>query len=365
MLGRSLHVDMKKCEIDTPALIVDLDAMERNIAKMAEFFEGVDADLRPHIKTHKTPIIAQKQIEAGAIGVTCAKLGEAEAMIAGGIQSILIANEIVTEYKIRRLVNLSGRADIIVAVDDPRNVDNLAAEAVRKERVVNVIIEINVGANRCGVYPGKTALSLAQKVDRTKGLKLMGLMGYEGGRVMFIKDFEKRKAACEKSMKLLMDTAKVLENAGINVEIVSGGGTGTYNIAGQYPGITEVQAGSYVLMDTKYRDLDLDFDCALTVLSTVISKPDGRKTIIDAGRKAVTYEFGLPEVKEPKDARVTGISDEHATILLGYSEIDVGDKLELIPSHCCTTVNLFDKLYGIRKDKVEAIWDITGRGKVQ
>jgi D-serine deaminase-like pyridoxal phosphate-dependent protein len=359
-------IGIHKEQLDTPVLLIDLDVMESNIAKMAEYFRGVDAELRPHTKTHKTPILAHKQIEAGAIGVTCAKLGEAEVMVAGGIKDVLIANEIVTYQKIARLVNLAKHADVMVAVDDPHNVENLSQAAREKGVHLRVLVEVDIGMKRCGVPPGEPALRLAQKAEKAKGLLFAGLMGYEGHTVT-IPDFEERKRRTEESLTRLIETKDLIERNGLEVGIVSGGGTGTYNITGQFPGMTEVQAGSYILMDASYRRVLKDFDCALTVLTTVMSRPTEDRAIADAGMKTVTKDSGLPEVKDVSGLEVFHLSEEHGKLDLSNYDADLkpGDRLELIPSHGCTTINLHDRFYGIRDGRLEAIWDIAGRGKVR
>jgi D-serine deaminase-like pyridoxal phosphate-dependent protein len=356
-----LSIGTRKEQLDTPILLIDLDVMESNIAKMAAYFRGVDAELRPHTKTHKTPILAHKQIEAGAIGVTCAKLGEAE-----GIRDVLIANEIVPRQKITRLVNLARHADVMVAVDDPGNVADLSQAAQSKGVHLRVLVEVDIGMKRCGVPPGEPALRLAQEVAESKNLVFAGLMGYEGHTVT-IPDFAQRKRETEKGLALLTETKELIEQNGLEVGIVSGGGTGTYNITGQFPGMTEVQAGSYIFMDTYYRKVLKDFDCALTVLTTVISRPTKDRAIVDAGMKTVTKEFGLPRIKDAAGVELAHLSEEHGKLDLSNSDADLkpGDKLELIPSHGCTTINLHDKFYGVRDGRLESIWDIAGRGKVR
>ena len=366
MQADELSIGSLKEQLDTPVLLIDLDVMESNVARMAHYFQGVDAELRPHTKTHKTPILAHKQIEAGAIGITCAKLGEAEVMVAAGIRDVLIANEIVPHQKITRLVNLARHADMMVAVDDAGNVENLSQAARDKGVNLRVLVDVNVGMNRCGVLPGRPALQLARKVEQSRNLIFAGIMGYEGHTVA-IPNFTERKREAEKALTHLIETKELIEQNGLEVRIVSSGGTGTYNITGQFPGVTEVQAGSYILMDTNYRSVLSDFGCALTVLATVISKPDRDTAIIDAGIKTVTKEFGLPEIKNVDGAELVHLSEEHGKLSLNGSSKDLkpGDKLELTPSHGCTTINLHDKFYGIRDGRLESVWDIAARGKVQ
>lgn len=366
---------MDKEEIDTPALIIDLDLLEKNIAKMARYFEGRPANVRPHIKTHKTPIIAHKQIEAGAEGITCAKVGEAEVMVAAGIRSILIANEIVGRQKIERLINLTRHSEMIVAVDDPGNVEELSNIAQENDAELNVLVDVNLSQfgrlegilDRCGVLPGKPALSLAKKVRESKGLRLRGLMGYEGGMGRFI-EFEKRKEACHRALKSLIETRSMLEDAGIDVEIVSSGGTSTYRITGDYPGVTEVQAGAYATMDTQEGGMEgVDFDYALTLLTTVISRPYPEKALLDCGLKSITRDMGWPGFKDLEGVELIALNEEHGHLRLKNPsrELRVGDKIELIPSHGCTTINQHDKFYAVRRGKVEAVWEIMGRGRFQ
>lgn len=354
-----------KQELDTPILLLDMDILDENISRMAKFFQDKKANLRPHTKTHKTPMLAHKQINAGAIGVTCAKLGEAEVMVNSGIKDVLIANEIVPPQKIQKLVGLAKHANMIVAVDDPDNVDNLSIASQKVGANLGVLVDIDIGMNRCGVASGEPALRLAQKISKSKNLIFSGIMGYEGHTVT-IPDFEKRKFETEKCLALLAETKDLIEKNGLKVDIVSGGGTGTYNITGQYPCMTEVQAGSYIVMDTFYRNVLDDFDCALTVLATVISKPNKNTAIVDAGIKTATRE-GIPLVKDIEGAKVISLSEEHGRIDLSECSVDLkpGDKIELIPTHCCTTINLHDKLYGLRKDKLEIIMDVLARGKVR
>ncbi|MHB1004277.1 MAG: DSD1 family PLP-dependent enzyme [Chloroflexota bacterium] len=354
-------------EIDTPALLIDLPAMERNIERMAKFFADKPAKLRPHAKTHKCPIIAQKQLAAGnAVGITCAKLGEAEMLVAGGIQDILIANQIVGSHKIARLMGLAHHANLMVAVDDPGNVTELGAAAVAAGLELRVLVEVNIGMNRCGVEPGEPALSLARFVADTKGLRFTGLQGYEGHLVMNPSPEERRQRTLA-AMKMLVDTRRLLEANGVPVEIVSGGGTGTHYITGTIPGIDEIQAGSYVFMDTKYRSVGIDFETALTVLATIISRPTPDIAVTDAGMKAMTSEFGVPEVKGIEGATLAKLSEEHGKIEFAHpnQDLKIGDKVQMIVSHGCTTINLHDRYFGIRDGRLETVWDIAGRGKSQ
>jgi D-serine deaminase-like pyridoxal phosphate-dependent protein len=286
-------------------------------------------------------------------------------MLKAGVKDILITNEIVDLAKIERLVGLARHGDVKVAVDNLDVAKRLSRTADSRGVVQGVVIEVDVGLGRCGVQPGDPTLNLAKALYSLGGIELRGLMGYEGPFIN-LSDFTKRKQAANKRIGLLVDTAELLRSNGVNVEIVSAGATGTHNITGEYPGITEVEAGSYVFMDTTYKQVpDLDFDCALTVLATVISTPVEGRAVVDAGMKAITREFGLPGVKASEGVRLTSLSEEHGTLRLARGvQLRVGDKIELIPSHCCTTVNLHEHYVGVRADTVEVVWSIPARGKV-
>jgi D-serine deaminase-like pyridoxal phosphate-dependent protein len=355
--------------IDTPSLLINLDNFENNIDTMAEYIHSIPAELRPHSKTHKCPIIAHKQLNAGAIGITCAKLGEAEAMVAAGIRDILIANQVVGEPKVTRLTNLAKHSDIIVAVENYRNVRHLDSVAKKKDVKLNVIIEVDVGNNRCGTIHGEPTLKLAREISQHSSLNMRGLMGYEGF-CQNILNIEDRRFKTNEAMKTLVSTRDLLDDNGFNTEIVSAGGTGTHMITGEYPGVTEVEAGSYIFMDTTYSRVEglENYDYALTVLGTIVSLPRSGVAICDVGRKAITFEPNrpMPIVKNRKGIRYEASSEEHGRLSIDNdSELSIGDKIEFIVSHCCTNVNLYDQYHCIRNESVEAIWDITARGKSQ
>ncbi|MCR4401572.1 MAG: DSD1 family PLP-dependent enzyme [Firmicutes bacterium] len=359
-------VGVHKSEIDTPALVVDLDAMERNIRRMGDYFANRPAKLRPHVKTHKCSIIAHKQIDAGARGVTCAKLGEAEVMVASGIRDILIANQIVGKEKIARLASLARHASVIVAADNASNLQDLSDAALAFGSEIGVVVEVDVGMGRCGTRSVDETVSLARLSESLKGIRFRGLMGYEG-HCVFIQDRQERVEKCHLANSMLVEAAEAVRRGGVDVEIVSGGGTGTYDITGDYPGITEVEAGSYVFMDARYIGVIEGFEPALTLMATVISRPTKDIAIIDAGLKAVTNEFGMPVVKGVRGAEVVKLSEEHGKIHLSEDARDLkpGDKVELIPSHGCTTINLHDFYFGVRGDRLETVWSIAARGKVR
>jgi len=356
-----------KHELDTPALCVDLRVLETNIAKMAVSAASVGVGLRPHSKTHKCPIIAHMQIAAGAHGVTCAKLGEAEVMAQAGIRDILIANQIITPHKINRLMGLAAYTDIMVAVDTAENVADLSAAAEAHGVTLRVLLEVDIGMARCGVMPGAAALALARRVVDSKGLRFEGIMGYEGHAVM-ISDYAERTRVTETSLELLTDTADLICGADIPVNIVSSGGTGTYMITGAWPGITELQVGSYATMDVQYREkVGLrDFDYALTLLTTVVGVRGAERAISDAGIKSVTNDFGLPELTDPAGWELIGLSEEHGWLTRKDGDaLRPGDRVELVPSHGCTTINLHDYYHVIRDDRLVALWPIAARGKIR
>ncbi|MGD0498131.1 MAG: DSD1 family PLP-dependent enzyme [Bryobacteraceae bacterium] len=354
---------MTKQEIETPALLVNLDRMEANLERMAAFFRTTPAKLRPHFKNHKCPELAARQLDAGAIGVTCATLGEAECLVQHGVGSVLLANEIADPVKIRRFVELARQADVIVCVDNEKNVDELARAGRNRGTPVSVLVDVDVGLHRCGAPPGDPAVRLARSVVE-KGLRLRGLMGYEGHLSRRLPGPEKEEAVAA-AMRPLMETKARLEREGLPVEIVSGGATGTYSISGCYPGVTEIQAGSYLLMDTDYRKCCADFDLTLTMLATVISKAEGEHVVVDAGLKALSCERGVPTVKDLEGLTVRKLTAEHGIIDLHApsAPVEVGDKIELWAPYSDATVNLNERMYGIRNGRVEEIFAVDGRGR--
>lgn len=364
------EVGLPVSELDTPALLVDIAAVERNIQKMAKFAREAGVALRPHAKIYKgTPIFAWMQIRAGAIGLTVSKVSEAEVLASGGIRNILIANQVVGGRKIQRLVNLAAYTDIIVAVDSLQNVQALSAAAQARGVMVGVLVEVNIGNNRCGVEPFGPSLELARLVHNSPGLTFRGLMGYDGHLVM-MKDFTERDQLSEQCYRLLVETRRYIEDAGLPIEIVSGGGSVTHKPASSVPGITELQVGTYIFMDTTFRDLGLsNFELSLSMLATVISRPERPGAddiaILDIGRKAIDLTYGFPEVKTPT-GEIVSMPQEHSRLKLHTPGPDpqIGDKVELWVKDANGTVNLHDKIYIIRNGLVEAVWDISGRGKV-
>ncbi len=357
---------MNKFDLDTPALLVDLDVMEANIAHVADACRAQGVAWRPHVKSHKTIEIARKQIAAGAIGVTCAKLGEAEVLAAAGIHDILIANQIVGPIKVKRLMALPREADVIVSVDSEANVVELAEVAKAAGRKQRVVIEVNTGMNRAGVEPGAPAVALADIIARHPSLRLVGVMGWEA-HVTAIQDPTIKAEAVAEAIALLTDSAQACREAGHDMSIVSCGGTGTLQYCVSQPGVTEVQVGGAIFNDEHYRThYGLDLPCALTVLATVISRPNPMRVILDAGRKAMSNDMALPRPLGLDVASVK-LSAEHAQIeLSAASEIPhIGDKIELVIGYSDTTIHLHEEIVALRGGAVVAVWKVAGRGKLK
>jgi D-serine deaminase-like pyridoxal phosphate-dependent protein len=364
------EVGLHKNELDTPALLLDMDVVARNIKKMADHMESRGVKLRPHAKIYKaSPIFAWMQIRAGALGLTVSKLSEAEILVNGGIQDILVANQVVGDKKVRRLVNLAAYTNIIVAVDSLANVQNISDAAVKKGSVVSVLVEVNIGNARCGVEPFEKTLVFVKKILGLPGIQFRGLMGYDG-HLAFHDNQAERFDLSTASYQKLVETADLLRANDIPVEIVSGGGTNTYKSASSVPGLTEIQCGTYIFSDTTYRDTGLsEFECGLTLLTTVISRPDrpGAEdlAILDIGTKGCSTIYGFPEVKFP-EGTVYSMPQEHSRLRMAKPGdwLKVGDHVELRVKDANGTLNLYDQIYCMRGDMVEAVWDIPGRGKI-
>ena len=360
-------IGQPKTALDTPSLLVDLDVMEQNTARMAKTFRDHGVNWRPHTKGMKIPALAHRLIKAGAIGVTCAKLGEAEVMAAGGIGDILIANQIVGPQKIARLVAVQRHSDVMVAVDNWDNIQEIDAAAVAMGVRVRVLIEVNTGMNRAGTLPGEPTVALAKKIAPLKGVKLAGLMTWEAHTLRLSDPAEKRKAI-EAAINTFVKTAEACRAAGAPIGIVSCGGTGTYWITAEQKGITEIQAGGGIFSDMLYRkNFGVEHPYAMTVMATVTSRPEPTRIICDAGRKTMTGDAAMPEpIGLPKVASM-GLSAEHTVVTLAEPSATprVGDKLEFVVGYSDTTVNLHDEMIGIRNGRVEVIWQILGRGKLR
>jgi D-serine deaminase-like pyridoxal phosphate-dependent protein len=364
---------MTRDEIPTPALLLDLDRFERNLARMATHARLHGKQLRPHAKTHRCPEIARRQVEAGALGVACAKLGEAEVMAAAGVRGLLITTEIVTPPAIARLMRLVGEApDTMVVVDNAQNVADLGRAAAESGRTVSVLVDVDVGGRRTGAQPGDPALALAHQVTVYRSLRLRGLQGY-AGQCAHVIGWAARRQASRQAMAPLMQTRRALEAAGLAVEVVAGGSTGTYDIDVELPGLTELQAGSYCVMDLDYRRIGgrqgaalTDFEMALTVVATVVSVPAADRAVVDAGLKAFSTDKPFPpEAVERPGIEYGFAGDEHGrlTITDPTRPPRLGERIEFFPPHCDPTFNLYDQVWAVRGGKVEAVWEIAARGR--
>jgi D-serine deaminase-like pyridoxal phosphate-dependent protein len=364
-LGQAHLVGQPKDALDTPALLIDLSALERNVARMAETFRVAGVNWRPHTKGLKSPPLIERLLAAGAFGVTCAKTSEAEVLAEAGFQDILIANQVVGEAKIARLLHVRSLADPIVAVDSVANVEALEQAASAAGTTLRVVVEVDTGMHRAGTLPGGPTVELAKRVAHSPSLRFVGVMGWEGHATPRSDDKEGRIA---EAVGLLTQTAEDCRAAGLTVEIVSCGGTGTYWVTARQPGVTEIQAGGGVLCDVVYRErMGVDHEHAATVLATVTSRPTPTRVICDAGKKTMSSDGAVPKPLLDTPVRSVGLSAEHATIELESASDSprVGDKIEFIVGYTDTTVHLHDELYAVRDGRIEEVWPVVGRGKLR
>ncbi|MCI0621451.1 MAG: DSD1 family PLP-dependent enzyme [Acidobacteria bacterium] len=363
---------MMKDELPTPALLVDLDLLESNIQKMSQHSKASSIQLRPHAKTHKCPEIARRQVQAGGLGVCTSTIHEAEVMAAAGIRDLLITSELVGKNKTERLLRLTSKQPgTMSVVDHATHAEQLNEAAAAAKLTLNVLIDIDPIGRRTGILPGDDALGLAEKIMKLPHLKLRGVHAYSGAS-SHVPGFEARQEHSHRVMQAPLESFFRMQKAGMPVEIMSGGSTGTYNIDPALKGMTELQTGSYVFMDVDYRRVGgksgavyEDFAPSLSVLATVISKNHPDRATVDAGFKAFATDrkFG-PEIKG-----VTGVDyqfngDEHGALIFSNvsREIRLGDRLEFIVPHCDPNVNLYDRFFCVRGDKVMAVWPVAGRG---
>ncbi len=360
-------------ELPTPALTIDLDVLERNLDRMADYCRQHGIGLRPHTKTHKTPEVARMQVQRGAVGLTVAKVGEAEVMAAAGLDEILIAFPIWGNEKLRRIAALARERNILLSLDNEATAQGLSRAAGAAGATVGVLAEFDVGMRRCGVEPGPAALELARKVEKMPGLKFRGLMLYPGNiwgteenREKIVKDVAER-------------VGKALEpfrKAGMEVEIVSGGSTPSALLTHKIPGVTEIRPGTYVYNDlnTFYQGACRLEDCAARVVATVVSTAVPGRAMIDAGSKTLSSDglgsgpaTGHGMVVEASDAPLIKLNEEHGHIDITRSshKFYVGEVVTVIPNHVCTCVNMHDEVFLVRKGQVEGSWKVAARGKVR
>lgn len=363
---------LTKADLVTPALILDLDLLEANIAKLAASAKSSKINLRPHGKTHKCVEIAQRQIKAGAIGLSVATIREAEAMSAAGVKGLLITSELVGKPKIERLVKLARRAPETMSVfDNFDHAKQLSDAAVAAKLTLNVMVDVDPAGRRTGVPPGEQAIALAEKVAKLPNLKLRGIQGYSGASA-HVHTFEARRKHSSDVMAPVLETFANLKKRGLPVEIMSGGSTGTYNIDPEFEGMTELQCGSYVFMDVEYRAcggksgaIYEDFAPSLTVMATVISKSYSDRATTDAGIKAFATDRAkhVPEIKGATGVTMSFGGDEHGILTFNNPSRDfkIGDRVEFIIPHCDPNVNLYDRIHCVRGENVVDVWRTVGR----
>lgn len=366
-------VGMDEADIQTPCLVLDLDALERNIIKMGDFAKEMGMRHRVHGKMHKSVDVALLQERlGGSCGVCCQKVSEAEAFVRGGIKDVLVSNQVRDLAKIDRLARLPKLgARTICCVDDVANVADLSAAAVKHGTEVECLVEIDCGAGRCGVQTTKDVVRIATAIDAADGLKFAGLQAYQGA-MQHLEDFNQRKVKIDIAVAMVVDAVASLNAQGLECDIVGGGGTGSYYFEGQSGVYNELQCGSYAFMDADYgRILDNqgkridqgEWQNALFLLTSVMSHAKADKAICDAGLKAQSVDSGLPVVFGRTDVEYIKCSDEHGVIADPDGVLKIGEKLKLVPGHCDPTCNIHDWYVGVRNGKVEALWPITARGK--
>jgi len=353
-------------QLDTPALVVDLAILERNIDTLQGFFRQHDAKVRPVVEAHRCPAIAHKQLDAGGTvdGICVNTIGQAEVFTAHGFSDVLIANEIVTPQKIGRLCAFARHARMTVAVDQPQNIQDLSDAAGAQGVTLHVVVEIHTRGNRCGVEPGQPALALAKQVQQAPHLEFAGLMTRDGPTPT--EDPGKLAAESRQWIQKVLDTREMLERAGITVRTVGVGGTYNYEVAGAMAGVTEVLAGTYALMDHRYAQCCPQFKPAARVMTTVTSRPEPGTAIVDAGQKAVGIDSGLPVAEDIPSATVMALSAEHGRLRLqddAEGKVALADKIWLTPWDIGTCVNLYDYLHAVRDGKLEMVWDVAARGR--
>ena len=352
-------------ELDTPALVVDIAQMLNNIATVHGFFEKSETKIRPHVEAHLSTAIAHRQlaVEGTVGGVSVSTVGQAEVFAADGFADIFVANEVVTKAKILRLCAVAHQATVGVAVDNPRNVIDLSEAAGRAGVTLRAVVDVNTRLDRCGVAPGEPAVDLARAISGAGNLDFGGIMTYEGAILSddpTVVDHESREA-----IQKLLDTREALEAAGMEVPVVSAGGTHNYDIAGSMSGVTEVPAGSYALLDSRYQDQRPELRCAAKVIATVTSVPEPGVIVLDAGNKATGSDFGLP-VADDVDGDLFSLSAEHGRIQMSEgaeSSPDLGDKIWLTPVSIGDTANVYDYMQAARNGMLEAVWPVNARGR--
>lgn len=364
---------MLVAELETPAVLVDLDVVERNLSRMADYCRAKNLRLRPHTKTHKIPALAKWQLEKGARGITVAKIGEAEVMLDAGITDILIGYPVFGGGKAEKLAELATRADLTVALDSLEVAEAISREVKRKSAKVGILVEIDVGFRRCGIANEDDVLVLAQKVDALPNLEFNGLMFFPGH---FQVPEQERAALRVRVNDLLSRVQSKIKQSGLPLTTVSGGSTPTALESHLFVGVNETRPGMYIFNDRTMVGIGVaqEKDCALAVVTTIVSTSVSGRAIIDAGSKTLSSDRyptgdgkGFALIREDAEAQLEQLSEEHGHLNISRStrKYRVGQRLTVIPNHVCSTVNMHNQIYGVRGDQVETVWEVAGRGKVQ
>lgn len=348
-------------DLDTPQLLLDLDGIDANLQAMFAAKQRYGVKVRVHFKSLKCTGLARYIAERGADGFLCAKLNEAESLVRAELTDVMIANQVVGANKLRRLAELAGHGSIRVCVDDVGQVTALSAAAATAGTNIGVLVEIDIGMKRCGVAPGEPALRLAQDIGRHPNLRFIGLQGYDG-HLQSLPDIAERQRRSREATDLLVGTRNVLEQAGLPVEVVTGGGTGTWEFVAACPGVTEIQPGSFVLMDAFYHTVRPEFRITQSLITTVVSRRPGQY-VLDVGSKGVSQDFGRTALKNRPGDSVRFVSEEHTVVESSDDSIVVGDRVEVYSGHCCATMNLHRQAVAVRGSNVEAIWPIEASGR--
>ncbi len=347
--------------LDTPKLLLDLDVLDENLVQMQEGCQRAQKRLRVHFKSLKSGSLARYLATRGVQDFACAKLNEAEVLVEFGLREILVANQIVGSAKLERLARLAQLANLSVCVDALDQVRALGEVARRHNVTIGVLIEVDIGMNRCGVPPGDEVVQLARALVAEPGLRFVGLQGYDG-HLQMLPDPTERARLCRQGLDRLKQTRELVEAAGFEVNLVSGAGTGTWSFACEHAALTELQPGSFLLMDAAYHWIRPEFNCSLSVLTTVISRRPGWY-VLDAGSKAISQDFGKPLIKGRPEERVLKLAEEHTCVAIDGPEPSIGQVREVIPAHCCATMNLHRLVLACRKGLVEGVWLIEASGR--
>ena len=363
-------VGMDEADIQTPCLVVDLDAFEKNVTTMRDLCRKMGVRHRVHGKMHKSADVANWQIEHGdAVGVCCQKVSEAESFARAGIKDVLVSNQVRDPAKIDRLARMPKLgARTIVCVDDIANVADLSAAAVKHGTTIECLVEIDCGAGRCGVQAGQPVVDIAKAIDAADGLVFSGIQAYQGA-MQHMESYEDRKQKIDIAIDMVRESVDMLKAEGLDCDIVGGGGTGSYYFEGNSGVFNELQCGSYAFMDADYQRIHdedgkpiSEFDNSLFILTSVMSHAKADKAICDAGLKAQSVDSGLPKIFGRDDVEYVKCSDEHGVIMDPDGNLKVNDKLKLVPGHCDPTCNVHDWYVGVRNGKVEKLWPVTARG---